>query len=122
MDTIESLDAALAKIPTQPTNDADFDARANLMARRCELDQAARAAASRSQPRPRGNLEVNVPPSIGCTQFISERGRECVARVADDGRIVLDLFAGEFKSLLAGNAGLTWQKYNEDLMLALGQP
>jgi hypothetical protein len=121
--TLEEIDAELVRLPTTPTNDADFNARAALMARRCELDQAARAAANR-QPKPRGNLQVFVPPTLGISHFISERGREAQARMTEEGRLVLDLFVGEFKGLLSGQNGhsLLWQECNPDAMRALGQP
>jgi len=120
--TLEDLDAELARLPAAPVTDADRDARATLMAARITLDQATKAtAAANSRPTLRGNLAVNVPPAIGTSTFYSDRGRVAQARVTEDGRVVLDLFVGEFKSLLMGRDGLHWQNSNLEAVRALGQ-
>ena len=102
MQTLQELDEALAQLPASPKTDADLDARATLMARRIELanaDRAVREAASRRQP-PRGNLAVRVPNNLNISHFHSLNGRVVVARVAEDGHVVLDLHPSEFKNLL----------------------
>lgn len=120
--TVEDLDAALLRLPATPKTDEDLNARAALMARRIELDQAAKATAEANrQPRPRGNLVVNVPTATGTTNYYSHKGRIAQSRMAEDGRVVLDLFVDEFKSLLMGRDGLIWQNCNPEVMRALGQ-
>jgi hypothetical protein len=121
MMTLDELDAALAKIPATPKTDADLDARAALMAKRCELFQAEKATAANSQPKPRGNLVVNVPAGAGLTHMYGIEGRTIQARVADDGRVVIDLFPQEFKSLLADRKyGDLFRKANHECLRRLG--
>jgi hypothetical protein len=110
--TLEDIDAE---------TDADLEARHRLMVQRIELDQAARHAAANSRPQPRGNLMIYVPPSMGSTTYYGPTGRSAQARVADNGRLVIDLFVGEFKSLLMGRDGLHWHNSNPEAVRALGQ-
>jgi hypothetical protein len=119
MTTLEEIDAALAKIPATPVTDADFDERSRLMAQRCELEQAekAAAAAANSKPKPRGNLIVTIPAKLGISHFSSNTGRVVQAR-SEGGRTVLDLFAPEFAALRMGPQGLLWEQANSDLMLS----
>jgi hypothetical protein len=93
------------------------------MKRRIELVQAARAIADAdSRPKPRGNLVVYVPASVGCSHYYGERGRVVQARVTEDKQIVLDLFPAEFRSLLGDrHHGLAWQNCNPEAVRALGQ-
>jgi len=120
--TLEDIDRELARLPATPKTDADLDARAALMARRIQIDQAAKVAAdANSRPKPRGNLTVNVPPSMGVSNYYSAQGRSAQSRTTDDGRLVIDLFAGEFKSLLMGRDGLEWQNANHELLALIAQ-
>ena len=132
--TLEELDVALAQLPASPKTDKDLDARAVLMARRIELDQAAKAtAAANSRPQPRGNLVVNVPPGVGTSHYYSNInatnraagsawGRVVVSRVTEDGRVVLDLFPQEFKDLLGDKKfGKLWHDYNPDALHSLSR-
>ncbi len=121
--TLEQLDAALARLPATPVNDEDLAARATLMAARITLDQAAKAMAEAdSRPKPKGNLAIFVPAAVGTSTYYSDRGRVAHARVADDGRFVLDLYPAEFRSLLMGlDDGLHWQTANPEAVRALGQ-
>jgi hypothetical protein len=118
--TLSEIDAALMRLPTTPTTDEDRNLRADLVRRRGELEQAAKTTAeANGQPKPRGNLMVFVPPAIGTSTYYSDRGRVAQSRATEDGRVVLDLFVGEFKSLLMGRDGLLWQNLNPDAMLAI---
>jgi hypothetical protein len=118
---LQKLDEEIARIPTPPVTDEDFDRRANLMARRITLDQDIRAAAANSRPQPRGNLVVNVPDGSGISHFYGTGGRLCQTRITDDGRVVLDLFMAEFRNLLASRQhGLDWQNANPDAIALLG--
>jgi hypothetical protein len=118
---LQKLDEELARLPASPTTDHDFDRRAELMAKRVQLDWAIRNAAANSRPQPRGNLEINVPNGSGLTHYYGTGGRVVCARVAGDGRLILDLFQAEFRSLLSGANGLAWQACNPDVLRA-GQP
>jgi hypothetical protein len=121
--TLEDIDAELALLPATPVTDADLDARATLMARRIELDQATRAtAAENSRPKLRGNLVISIPDGLALTNFYGERGRVCQVRMTEDGHKVLDLFVGEFKNLLMGADGLLFQNCNPDAMSHLAAP
>jgi hypothetical protein len=121
--TLQELDAALALLPASPKTQEDLEARATLMARRIELDQAARAAAVNSRPKPRGGLVVNVPVNVGATHLYGKGGRVCQSRMTEDGRVVMDLFPDEFKSLLASKKhGHDWHNANPEALRALGQP
>jgi hypothetical protein len=121
--TLEDLDAELARLPATPKTDEDLDARAALMKRRIELDQAQRATAeAASRPKPKGNLAIFVPAAVGTSTYYSDRGRVAHARVAECGRFVLDLYPVEFRSLLMGRDGLHWHNSNPDAVRALGQP
>jgi len=64
---------------------------------------------------------VNVPPSMGVSNYYSAQGRSAQSRTTDDGRLVIDLFAGEFKSLLMGRDGLEWQNANHELLALIAQ-
>jgi hypothetical protein len=119
---LQKLDDEIAGIPTSPKTDEDFDRRAELMARRIQLDQAIRAAAANSRPQPCGNLVVNVPDGVGLSHYYGSGGRVCQIRMTEDGRAVLDLFQAEFKDLLMSANGLAWQACNSDVMHSLGQP
>jgi hypothetical protein len=114
MTTLQEIDAELARLPA-----TDIDSRAALMVQRCELYQAEKAAAVVSKPAPRGNLVINVPKKLGISHFSSNAGRVVQARV-EGGRTVLDLFAPEFTTLLAGPWGLLWEQANPEAMLARG--
>ena len=117
--TLQKLDEALAQLPASQEN---LETRAALMARRIEFDQAARAAAANSRPQPRGNLVVNVPDGVGISHFFGNGGRVVRSRIADDGRLVLDLFLDEFKNLLASRQhGLDWQIANPEALQRLGE-
>jgi hypothetical protein len=120
---VQNIDAALARLPATPKTDKDLDARAALMARRIELDQAARiTSAASSQRQQRGNLVVNVPAAVGTTHHYSGRGRVSQSRVTEDGRVVLDLFPEEFRTLLADRRfGHDWHNSNPEAVQALGQ-
>lgn len=119
MQTLQELDDALAQLPASPRTDADLEARATLMARRIDLANSARAvrdAAAGRQP-PRGNLVVNVPAGVDTSHYYGRDGRVAVARIAEDGRAVLDLFLGEFKQLLMDRKhGLDWQNANPEIL------
>jgi len=91
--------------------------RAQLTARRGELEQAAKAAAAAGRQPPRGNLVVNIPAGIGVSHYYGARGRAAVARMNEDGRAVLDLFPDEFRALLQDRKhGLDWQNANSTLL------
>ena len=110
--TLEDIDKELASLPA----DADFDARASLMRRRIELDNAAHAARNAAAGRqlPVGNLVVVVPAGIGISHFFGKNGRIAQSRVADDGRLVLDSLPStnsEFCSMDRQH-GLDWQNAN----------
>jgi hypothetical protein len=121
--TLEQLDAALAQLPATPVTDADLDARATLMARRITLYQAAKATAEANRrPKLQGNLVVNIPASVGSTQLYGKNGRVAHPRVIEGGRIVIDLFIDEFKSLLMHReCGLAWHNANHELLQRLGE-
>jgi hypothetical protein len=92
--------------------------RGRLQRRAIELENAARAVrdATAGRQPPTGNLVVNVPASVGSTQFYGRDGRVAVPR-NQDGRIVLDLYEGEFRILLANRQhGLDWQNANPTLL------
>jgi hypothetical protein len=131
--TLNDIDIELARLPTTPKTDADLDARATLMARRIELDQAAKAKdEANRRPRPRGNLVVYVPPGVGTSHYYSNTnatsradgsgwGRMVQSRVTEDGRVVLDLFMQEFKDLLADKKfGQLWHDFNPEALRAIG--
>ena len=121
--TLEELDAQLAQLPASPKTDEDLVARAKLMARRIELDNAARSvrdAAAGGQPA-RGNLVVNVPGEIGLSHFYGNKGRVVCARMIE-GVLVLDLFLNEFRTLLSDRRhGLAWQKANDEAVRYMGE-
>jgi hypothetical protein len=97
--------------------------RGRLIARKIELDNAARAVADAARGRPpqRGNLVVVVPPGIGISHFHGQEGRVVSART-QDGQTVLDLFAAEFRSLLSSRQhGLAWQAANPNLLAEIAQ-
>jgi hypothetical protein len=120
--TLEDIDIELARLPTTPTTDVDLNSRATLMARRIELSQGAKATAEANrQHKPIGNLIVNVPQSLGISNYYGERGRTTQSRVTEDGKVVLDLFEGEFKTLLMGRHGLEWQTANPDLLALIAR-
>jgi len=119
--TIDALENQLAELRAAEVVEAD--ARAAIIMRKSEAEQAARAASfEASRPKLRGNLVVNVPDDNGLSHFYGERGRVCQVRMTEDGRKVLDLFFGEFKTLLMGQDGLSWQNCNPDAMRSLGIP
>jgi hypothetical protein len=118
--TLEKLDEALALLPATPTTDSDLDRRAALMAQRITLDQATRAAAANSRPQPRGGLIVNVPPGVGTSHYYSNRARVAQSRVTEDGRVVLDLFPQEFRTLLSDRRfGQLWHDENPEALSQL---
>jgi hypothetical protein len=121
--TLEDLDAELARLPATPKTDEDLNSRATLMTQRITLDQAAKATAEANrQPKPRGNLVINVPPGVGTSHHYSDRGRVTQSRVTADGSVVLDLFPAEFKQLLMDRRfGEDWYRCNPDAVRALGQ-
>jgi hypothetical protein len=119
---LQKLDDEIAGIPTSPKTDEDFDRRAELMAKRIQLDQAIRAAAANGRPQPRGNLVVNVPDGVGLTHLYGDRGRVVCSRMTEDGRIVFDLFLHEFRILLSDRThGLAWQNANPEAVRRLGE-
>jgi hypothetical protein len=92
--------------------------RGRLQRRAIELENAARAVrdATAGRQPPKGNLVVNVPASLGSTSFVGKDGRVAAPR-EQDGRIVIDLFEGEFKILLRNRQhGLDWQNANPTLL------
>jgi hypothetical protein len=118
--TVQKLDEALARLPASPVTGEDIEARAALMARRIELDQSARAAAANSRPQPRGGLVVNVPVNVGTTHLYGRGGRVACSRVAEDGRVVIDLFQDEFKRLLGDRMyGQAWHDANPEALRRL---
>ena len=118
--TLQEIEAALAQLPASPKTDADLDARATLMARRIELDQSIRRAAANSRPQPRGGLIVNVPPGVGTSHYYSNRARVAQSRVTEDGRVVLDLFPQEFRTLLSDRRfGQLWHDENPEALSQL---
>jgi hypothetical protein len=98
-DSVARLDAELLN----PS--LDIDRRAELMARRITLDQAARAA----PPRPAANtgFTVVVPESLGLTDIVDEAGRRFQTRFVD-GRRVIDMMPSTFRALLQGPHGKLW--------------
>jgi hypothetical protein len=121
---LQKLDEEISRIPASPVTDHDFDLRAKLMARRGQLDQqirAAAAAAANSRHQRHGNLVVNVPDGAGISHFFGTGGRVCQARMTEDGRVVLDLFLDEFRTLLSDrHHGLAWQKANPEAVRQMG--
>jgi len=119
-----SLVVDMARIEAALTRPMPTEWRARLTERRIELDNAARAvrdAASGRQP-PRGNLVINVPDGVGISHFYGNGGRLCCSRVADDGRLVLDLFMNEFRNLLASRQhGRAWETANPEALQRLGE-
>jgi hypothetical protein len=131
---LNTIDARLAELPATPITDSDLEERARLMARRIALDQAAKAESQASKyPQPRGSLVVYVPPEAGTSHYYSNQnatnrtagsawGRVVQSRVAEDGRVVLDLFPQEFRDLLGDKRfGQLWHNYNPEAVHALGQ-
>jgi hypothetical protein len=131
---LDTLDARLAELPATPITDSDLEERATLMRRRIEIDQAAKATAQANRyPQPRGSLVVYVPPEAGTSHYYSNQnatnrtagsawGRVVQSRVAEDGRVVLDLFPQEFKDLLGDKKfGQLWHDYNSDALHSLSQ-
>jgi hypothetical protein len=120
--TLQKLDEALARLPASPVTGEDIEARAALMARRIEVDQSTRAAAANSRPQPRGGLVVNVPVNVGTTHLYGRGGRVACSRVAEDGRVVMDLFPDEFKRVLADRKhGHDWHNANPEALRRLGE-
>jgi hypothetical protein len=129
---LNTIDARLAELPATPVTDADLDARAALMRRRIEIDQAAKATAeANSRPQPRGSLVVNVPPGVGTSHYYSNAttraagsawGRVVQSRVTEKGGVVLDLFPQEFRELLGEKKfGQLWHNHNPEAVHALGR-
>ncbi len=122
--TLEDIDKELARLPATPKTDDDLNARAALMARRIEIDQAAkvvRDAASGRQPA-RGGIQVTIPDGLGLSHFFGTNGRVATARVAEDGRRVLDLFVHEFRTLLGDRQyGLDWHNCNPEALRQLAE-
>jgi hypothetical protein len=117
--TLAELDTELARLPATPITDEDLDARARLTGRRIELIIAAKDVAEAiARPKPRGSLVVYVPENVGISHYYSNTGnRVALSRVTDDGRVVIDLFPAEFKSLLADRQyGLSWESANHEAL------
>jgi hypothetical protein len=124
MTTIQDIDAALMLLPATPKTDEELEARATLMRRRGDLENAARAeaAASRQKQRPRGDLVINVPRGVGISHLYGQRGRVCCSRLTEDGRLVMDLFVDEFRILLSDRThGLAWHNANGEALQRLGE-
>jgi len=117
--TIDALETQLAEL--RAAEAADADARAAIITRRIEAEQAARAASfEASRPKQRGNLTIHVPAHIGLSHFYGNGGRVCVVRELD-GRTVIDLFPAEFRSLLAGQHGNDWRLANPEALALLAR-
>jgi hypothetical protein len=114
----------VAKIDRLLAKSLPIEWRAKLMARRGELENAARAvreAVTGRQPAT-GGLEVVVPPDVGISHLIGIGGRVCCSRLKDDGRLVFDLFPHELRSLLGDKKhGLLWERSNSEAIRQLGQ-
>lgn len=113
---IASIERALAK-PMPMTW------RGRLTARKIELERAAQAVrdAERGGTPRKGNLVVTVPDSVGLSHYQGKTGRVAMARV-EDGRVVIDLFADEFKSLLTDRKfGRDWHDANTALLAQIAE-
>jgi hypothetical protein len=109
--TVDQIDAAMLLLPASPVTGEDIEARATLMKRRCELDQAERAPAPRKEP-PTG-FTIVVPPNMGLSDIIdTASGRTYKARILD-GKLVVDATPQIFKMLLAGAHGKDWEQANQ---------
>jgi hypothetical protein len=97
-----------------------LELRAELVARRLTIlsDQTAAIAAAVTRKQFAGaGLAVKVPPELGITHHYGIQNRPVVARLADDGSTVLDLFLEEFVSLVRQKQnGALWESYNGAVM------
>jgi hypothetical protein len=96
--------------------------RASLIVRLTDLENAKRAVANAAAGRPqvRGALTVRVPPEIALSHFLGIGGRTVMVRADDNGGLVLDLFAQEFRVLLEDRKyGLNWHEANAEAIQQL---
>jgi hypothetical protein len=97
-----------------------LEIRAELTARRLTIlnDQTAAIAAAVTRKQFAGaGLAVRVPPELGITHHFGIQNRPVVARLADDGTTVLDLFLEEFVSLIRQKQnGALWEQHNGAVM------
>jgi hypothetical protein len=101
--SVADLDAALLR-------PCSMELRAELMARRITLDQAARAAPPRAEP-PTG-FTIHIPPNLGISDIVDQSGRRFQTRMVGDRRVI-DITPAVFRSLLAGPHGEDWRVANE---------
>jgi hypothetical protein len=101
--TVAQLDAELSK-------PCSLERRAELMWRRGELDNAARAAPPRAEP-PTG-FTINIPAGLGITDIVDQSGRKFQARAVGDRRVI-DVMPSVFLILLTGPHGEDWRRANE---------
>jgi hypothetical protein len=110
IETVETLDEKIASLPRSPVTPEDITARATLMAKRIELDQARRASPPRVE-QPTG-LVLNIPENVSCYE-IQHQGRTFRARALPDGRRVIDVTPSLFHALVASAHGQDWANANQ---------
>jgi hypothetical protein len=115
MESIEDIEAAIARLP-EPQTMEEFDHRTRLVTKRIEMQQAARKAAE-PRPQPVGIL-FNAPD--GLSQVVTRAGRVVDIEVVN-GKRMIRLMPVELRDLAMAHNGHVWERLNPGRYAELAQ-